>query len=101
MPISPGGFGLTAKAEVVTMTVVNNSTGQTQLSGSASFANKYNNPPFVVFGYFSQTISYVNVVQMPFEYSITTTGFSCQFNLPSGDTFGTGTMQAVFFVYGN
>lgn len=101
MPISPGGFGLTAKAETVLMTININSTGLAQVSGSASFANKYNNPPFVVFGYFTQTVSYANVVETPFEYSVSTTGFGCQFNVPSGDTFGTGTLQAIFFVYGN
>lgn len=102
MPISPGGFGLTAKAEVVTVSITNNTTGLTQLTGSTSFVNKYNNPPIVIFGYFTSTVSFANGISTPFEYNVSTTGFSVQYNLTgAGATFGTGTLTGLFFVYGN
>lgn len=92
--------GFPFKMEIISMTM-SNSGSSAQMSGSATFANTYNNKPVVLFSHWDTTVPYVNVTLEHFENSLSTTGVSCTWTLQSPNVFGAGTAVAKFLVVGN
>jgi hypothetical protein len=75
--------------------------GGNSFTMAVTFPTPYTTAPEVVFSRFSQVVGYMDIVNMPYIFNVSTTGFSVKvtsFNNTQG--FGTGVIKAKFLVIG-
>jgi hypothetical protein len=75
--------------------------GGNSFTMAVTFPTAYTTPPEVVFSRFTQVVGYMDIVNMPYIFNVSATGFSMKvtsFNNAQG--FGTGTIKAKFLVIG-